>query len=86
MERPVEFGENECAVLPMYGLMFSSWGTDTGRGLSIVAVLTYVYELKTSSRIFLMSKKERKRERELKNMFNSVVITRVQGGWRWKRG
>lgn len=56
MERPLEFGENECAVPPMYGLMFSCWGTDTERGLSIVAVLTYVSELKTS-RIFFNEQK-----------------------------
>lgn len=57
--------------VPMYGLMFSCWETDTEKCLSIVSVLTYVYELKMS-RIFINEQKKRERNQ---NMFNSVVIT-----------
>lgn len=46
MESPFEFGEHETIVLPICCLMFRYWGTGTEMDLSIVTILTGMYEIR----------------------------------------
>lgn len=47
MESPLEFGECETIIPPIYCLMLICWNTGIERDSSIVAVLTGVYEIRT---------------------------------------